>query len=227
MDTSGPAPVGPLTSVANSLLPTPTVDEGGLRMTSSPFMTPSPIVEMRGVSITFPGVKALDAVDFRLLPGEVHALMGENGAGKSTLIKALTGVYAIDAGADRDRRRGAPAPRHRRRPDGRHLGRVPGGQPVLEPHDRRERDARPRGPRTVRDQVEGDPPRRRAGARQARPPSSRHPAAAVVAVVGDAAARGDQPGDGHRLEGAHPRRADVEPRCHRGRAAVRRRPSTP
>ena len=67
-------------------------------MTSSPFMTTSPIVEMRGVSITFPGVKALDAVDFRLLPGEVHALMGENGAGKSTLIKALTGVYAIDAG---------------------------------------------------------------------------------------------------------------------------------
>ena len=61
-------------------------------------VTPAPIVEMHGISITFPGVKALDAVDFRLLPGEVHALMGENGAGKSTLIKALTGVYAIDAG---------------------------------------------------------------------------------------------------------------------------------
>jgi galactofuranose transport system ATP-binding protein len=67
-------------------------------MTSSPCPLTSPIVEMRGVSITFPGVKALDSVDFRLLPGEVHALMGENGAGKSTLIKALTGVYAIDAG---------------------------------------------------------------------------------------------------------------------------------
>lgn len=61
-------------------------------------MAPAPLVEMRGVSITFPGVKALDEVDFRLLPGEVHALMGENGAGKSTLIKALTGVYAVDAG---------------------------------------------------------------------------------------------------------------------------------
>ncbi len=57
-----------------------------------------PIVEMHGISIEFPGVKALDAVDFRLLPGEVHALMGENGAGKSTLIKALTGVYRVDAG---------------------------------------------------------------------------------------------------------------------------------
>jgi simple sugar transport system ATP-binding protein len=59
---------------------------------------PAPLVEMHGISIAFPGVKALDDVDFRLLPGEVHALMGENGAGKSTLIKALTGVYAIDAG---------------------------------------------------------------------------------------------------------------------------------
>ncbi|MBS1906464.1 MAG: sugar ABC transporter ATP-binding protein [Actinobacteria bacterium] len=57
-----------------------------------------PIVEMKGISIEFPGVKALDQVDFRLFPGEVHALMGENGAGKSTLIKALTGVYRIDSG---------------------------------------------------------------------------------------------------------------------------------
>lgn len=58
-----------------------------------------PIVQMRGISIEFPGVKALDEVDFRLFPGEVHALMGENGAGKSTLIKALTGVYRIDSGS--------------------------------------------------------------------------------------------------------------------------------
>jgi galactofuranose transport system ATP-binding protein len=58
----------------------------------------STVVHMRDVTIDFPGVKALDGVDFRLLPGEIHALMGENGAGKSTLIKALTGVYDIDAG---------------------------------------------------------------------------------------------------------------------------------
>lgn len=57
-----------------------------------------PIVQLKDISIGFPGVKALDGVDFRLFQGEVHALMGENGAGKSTLIKALTGVYQIDSG---------------------------------------------------------------------------------------------------------------------------------
>ncbi len=57
------------------------------------------IVEMRGITIEFPGVKALDRVDFTLRSGEVHTLMGENGAGKSTLIKALTGVYAVDSGS--------------------------------------------------------------------------------------------------------------------------------
>ena len=58
-----------------------------------------PIVVMKGITIEFPGVKALDGVDLRLYPGEVHALMGENGAGKSTMIKALTGVYRINAGS--------------------------------------------------------------------------------------------------------------------------------
>ena len=56
------------------------------------------ILTMRGISMTFPGVKALDNVDFTLRRGEIHALMGENGAGKSTLIKCLTGINAFESG---------------------------------------------------------------------------------------------------------------------------------
>ncbi|WP_043629987.1 sugar ABC transporter ATP-binding protein [Nonomuraea candida] len=59
---------------------------------------PAPVLTMSGIGKQFPGVKALDGVDLRLLPGEVHALMGENGAGKSTLIKVLTGVHPADTG---------------------------------------------------------------------------------------------------------------------------------
>jgi simple sugar transport system ATP-binding protein len=58
----------------------------------------APIVELQSVSVRFGRAKALDDVDFRLFPGEVHALIGENGAGKSSLIKALTGVVALDSG---------------------------------------------------------------------------------------------------------------------------------
>ena len=56
------------------------------------------VLTMRGITMTFPGVKALDHVDFTLRKGEIHALMGENGAGKSTLIKCLTGVNDFEAG---------------------------------------------------------------------------------------------------------------------------------
>ena len=56
------------------------------------------VLTMRGITITFPGVKALDHVDLTLRKGEIMALMGENGAGKSTLIKCLTGINAFEAG---------------------------------------------------------------------------------------------------------------------------------
>ena len=61
-------------------------------------MKDNSVLEMKNISKSFPGVRALQNVDFRLCEGEIHALMGENGAGKSTLIKVLTGVYEKDGG---------------------------------------------------------------------------------------------------------------------------------
>ncbi len=55
--------------------------------------TPTPILEMKGITKEFPGVKALNNVSFRVNRGEIHCLVGENGAGKSTLMKVLSGVY--------------------------------------------------------------------------------------------------------------------------------------
>jgi ABC-type sugar transport system ATPase subunit len=59
----------------------------------------APILELKDISKSFPGVQALDDVRFDVEPGEVHALLGENGAGKSTLIKIVSGVYEPDAGS--------------------------------------------------------------------------------------------------------------------------------
>ncbi|MER2144073.1 MAG: sugar ABC transporter ATP-binding protein, partial [Eubacteriales bacterium] len=56
------------------------------------------VLELKGITKIFPGVKALNKVQFQLKPGEVHALMGENGAGKSTFIKVITGVHKAEEG---------------------------------------------------------------------------------------------------------------------------------
>ena len=56
------------------------------------------VLELKGITKIFPGVKALDNVHFQLKQGEIHALMGENGAGKSTFIKVITGVHQAEEG---------------------------------------------------------------------------------------------------------------------------------
>lgn len=61
-------------------------------------MSREPLLQIEKLSKHFPGVQALDAVDFEVYPGEILGLLGENGAGKSTLIKILSGVYTKDAG---------------------------------------------------------------------------------------------------------------------------------
>jgi D-xylose transport system ATP-binding protein len=61
-------------------------------------MAETPLLELRGVSKRFGAVQALSAVDFRSMPGEVMALVGDNGAGKSTLIKGIAGIYPFDEG---------------------------------------------------------------------------------------------------------------------------------
>jgi ribose transport system ATP-binding protein len=66
---------------------------------------PEPVLQMLEISKEFPGVRALDRVDLEVLPGEVHALLGENGAGKSTLIRILGGIHRRDGGEIRLRGR--------------------------------------------------------------------------------------------------------------------------
>src|ERR1700732_2583153 len=75
-----------------------------------------PVLVARGICKSFPGVVALDDVDFEIRPGEVNALVGENGAGKSTLIKIMAGFYAPDRGGGRangKRLHADPAAAHR------------------------------------------------------------------------------------------------------------------
>ncbi len=100
----------------------------------------APILEMRGITKTFPGVKALDNVNLVVEQGEIHAICGENGAGKSTLMKVLSGVLPARhlRGRHRLRRRGPVLPRHPRFRTCRHHHHPPGAGARAAPVDRRE-----------------------------------------------------------------------------------------
>src|ERR1700681_4400798 len=65
---------------------------------AGPSRTDRPILEVRQICKSFPGVRVLKSVNLSIWPGEVHAFMGENGAGKSTLMKILAGAYQADSG---------------------------------------------------------------------------------------------------------------------------------
>ena len=98
-----------------------------------------PLLRMSLIGKRFPGVQALDDAGLEVLPGEIHALLGENGAGKSTLIKILSGAQQPDSGtiefAGQKRNDDLAA----RRPATRHCHHLPGIHPGAEHDNRRER----------------------------------------------------------------------------------------
>ena len=103
----------------------------------------SQLLRVEGISKEFPGVKALDGMNFELDRREVLALVGENGAGKSTLMKLLSGIYTPDAGeffVEGERRSTSPI---RRRPGAGHQHHPPGVQPDARPDGRAEHLHRP------------------------------------------------------------------------------------
>ncbi|HEY4349670.1 MAG TPA: sugar ABC transporter ATP-binding protein, partial [Paraburkholderia sp.] len=94
-----PQPAQDVAPLRPESTPQPPSPQPSSPLTSSPSPARSPLVAATRISIAFNGSPALSDVDFDILPGEVHALVGENGAGKSSLMKILGGIYLPDAGS--------------------------------------------------------------------------------------------------------------------------------
>ena len=180
------------------------------------------MLRLEGITKRFPGVLSLDAVDFDVAAGEVHALVGENGAGKSTLIKVIAGAYQPDAGtiefAGERRVWAEPAGRARRR----HPRHLPGARAVPRAHGRRERDASSDAPRNRLGLIDHRAMRRRAAEVLAELGIALDPRMRGQAPVGRRPADGrDRQGPDRRRQAPDPRRADRGDLGPGGRAAVR------
>ena len=186
-----------------------------------------PIVEMTGITIRFPGRARPRR---RRLPPPRRRDPLAHGRERRRQVDAHQGAH-----------RRVPDRQRRRSPSRRasacfastadaqaagHLDRLPGSQPLREPLGRRERDARPRAAQR-RAASTGEPPTARRLATSRTSGCHRHPLDALEPLDRHPAARRHQPRDGARREGAHPRRADLQPRPGRGRAAVRRHARPP
>ena len=184
----------------------------------------APTLEMRKISKTFPGVKALNDVQLKAWGGEVQALMGENGAGKSTLMKILSGRLSRRRGRrDPDRRQAGPDHRPDRRQARRHRHHLPGAEPRAQSDRGREHLSRRRDPPPRHDRPQGHARRLPAGARAAgRAVQARDPRR--QAVDRRAAAGRDRPRPARQIQDPGARRADDGPVVARDRAPVRAGP---
>ena len=183
----------------------------------------SPLLVMEQVSKSYDGVQALRTADLAVLPGEVHALLGENGAGKSTLMKILVGAVQADSGTITHRRRDRRHPLATGRPAARARHRLPAPGAGRRAEHRRQRHPRPRArPRRLHRPPGGSRPDPRGA--PAAGNDTRARAVRRRASSRRAAARRGRASDRLRPACARARRADRLARPPGGRGSFPRHP---